>query len=178
MVYTLRKYFTRFSTAIAVIALAMLGLSLSGTAHAATISGSGFVIGFDGKCLDAANAFGNSIPDAGFTLQMWTCGALGGEDQQFAMVPTTPGFFQLQYQAPGSTPGCVDSSPAGAIILACNAGTPDTWAMSSEGNEYVIQNGSGDVLNVKGMSMANGARVMLYENFTQINDQFMRPVHL
>jgi hypothetical protein len=110
-------------------------------------------------------------------IQLWTCGASGGVDQQLELVPVSgaSGTYLLRFVPPSGTPGgpwCVtqsNASASGPIVLGvCNTGTAGARyqflkLISGAGNchcgVYYKFTGTGLVIDDWGFNTANGATV-------------------
>lgn len=155
----------------AVIGIAALA---SSPAQAATQSGQIESLQNPAQCLDNSN-FGWHV---GNTLQMWSCGASGGQDQQFTYDNSTellhanqPATAQDQ-----TTKFCVDSSTQGAAltIQACNASDLNQQVIVFD-NVYEFLN-SGLVIDARGRSVANGSVVQGWLLNDGKNQQYTLPV--
>lgn len=108
-------------------------------------------------CLDVRNAFGHAA--SGETLQLWACGAAGGEDQQFMY---STGTHQLEYEVAGVASGfCVSEATFNgqAQLLSCGAAGSDVhYSTTSDVYRY----DDGTVLDNAGFRAANGNHVLTY----------------
>ena len=108
--------------------------------------------------------------------QIWKCGAAGGEDQNFRLA-TYNGAEVLQSVAPtsvSSSPWCV-TAPGGTGRLTISACTgTGGQVVKKEGAHYVFT-GTGDVMDLKAASTANGNAVIAYPQNGGKNQQWSLP---
>ncbi|HEX6454724.1 MAG TPA: RICIN domain-containing protein [Trebonia sp.] len=107
-----------------------------------------------GKCLDVTNASGTF--KAGQGLQQWTCGAAGGEDQQFTLTTERDGTQYLTVGS-GSSALYVTATTQGQQLKLESA--PVT--VNRSGSYYKFEGGK-LVMDVTGRSKLNGAVVQGY----------------
>jgi hypothetical protein len=128
---------------------------------------------YAGKCLDATAAGGVAQV---VKLQLWTCGAGGGENQEFAY---TGG--ELRFVESGHVSGyCVSSVGVNqqAMLERCGAHgfaqqltyRDDVWSFSGRGGH-----GNGSVLDDRAFGKANGTAVLTYAFNGGPNQRFSLP---
>jgi hypothetical protein len=130
-------------------------LKVNGHATKTPHSYLGTVVNSNGMCLDVRNAFGHGA--SGDLLQIWSCGAAGGEDQQFSYSTSA---HQLEYSVTGTGTGfCVAEVgyDAQAELETCGAsGTTVTYS----GGHYRFSDGT--VLDDAGFGRGDGNRVVTW----------------
>ncbi len=113
---------------------------------------------------------------AGNRQQIWTCGAAGGTDQNFRLA-TYNGSQVLQAVAPASVsdvPWCV-TAPAGTgqLTIQICTGTGDQ-VVSKQGSYYIFT-ATGDAMDLRAFSTANGNAVIAYPQNGGKNQQWSLP---
>jgi hypothetical protein len=146
---------------------------ITGVSHCASATGpiSTFV-NHSASCLDNSNF----TWAAGNPQQIWTCGAAGGEDQNFRLA-FFAGMEVLQSVAPPSVstyPWCVTApGPVGRLtIQPCSAMAGQ--AVKKEGPYYVFT-ATGSVMDLRAFSTASGNAVIAYPQNGGKNQQWSLP---
>ena len=120
------------------------------------VYGPGTVVNSNGFCLDARGVFG--VQEA-TTLQIWKCGAAGGEDQEFVFTETH-GTGTLAYQdATGHTGFCVTSTGVNQVATLAPCGGAGQQVSFSDG---VYRFANGAVLDNAALRNVNGNRVLTW----------------
>lgn len=124
------------------------------------------------SCLDNSNATWAN----GNLEQIWTCGARGGEDQNFRLALYN-GAEVLQSVAPATvsdSPWCVTAPAAtGQLTIQACTGTGGQ-VVKKEGPIYVFT-ATGDVMDLKASSTVNGNAVIAYPENGGKNQQWSLP---
>lgn len=125
--------------------------TLNSTGAGSASTGAVVNLGHPNLCLDARNAFGSAT--AGTELQVWQCGASGGEDQQFTYNPVAR---SLSFQGLDVT----DQNTAGgnAVAVLEPAGSTGNQVVSYRPGS-LFQFGDGHVLDAYGPNPGNGRLV-------------------
>lgn len=129
----------------------------------------GDVVASNGKCLDVAGVFGKA---ENAPLQIWTCGAAGGADQQFTY---DAGKHTLVYDDTAKADDfCVTevSFKGRAAIEACGTAGADQ-AVTFSGGRYRFADGT--VLDVKGFGKASGTPVLTWPFNGGVNQDWSLP---
>jgi len=130
---------------------------ITGVSHCLTPTGGiSTFVNHSGSCLDNSNfTWANGNPE-----QIWTCGAAGGEDQNFRLA-TFNGSVVLQSVAPvgvSDAPWCV-TAPSGIGRLTIEACTGTGGQVVKKEGPYYVFTSVGEVMDLRAFSTANGNAV-------------------
>ena len=130
---------------------------ITGVSHCLTPTGGiSTFVNHSGSCLDNSNfTWANGNPE-----QIWTCGAAGGEDQNFRLA-TFNGSEVLQSVAPvrvSDAPWCV-TAPSGIGRLTIEACTGTGGQVVKKEGPYYVFTSVAEVMDLRAFSTANGNAV-------------------
>jgi hypothetical protein len=146
---------------------------ITGVNHCLSATGAiSTFVNHSASCLDNSGfKWANGNPE-----QIWTCGAAGGEDQNFRLA-TYNGAEVLESVAPtnvSSSPWCVTAPDGtGRLVISACVGTGGQ-VVKKAGSHYVFTV-TGDVMDLKASSTANGNAVIAYPANGGKNQQWSLP---